>query len=104
MVDFFNENLVPSVTQETDASLVSLGQRGCVCVYDANGAPTGNFAAVQCITDCVFDALDTVNGSSANSPFFPFCDNGLTIPAGTILYAPFTLISATSGSFIAYKA
>ena len=99
-----DENITPSVTGEVDAALVSLGQRGCVCVYDAGSVATGNFAAVQCITDCVFDVLDTVNGPSANSPFFPFCDNGLSIPAGTIFYAPFTLVGVTSGSFIAYKA
>jgi hypothetical protein len=99
-----DENIGPSITGEVDAALVSLGQRGCVCVYDADSSATGNFAAVQCITDCVFDALDTVNGSSANSPFFPFCDNSLSIPAGTIFYAPFTLVGATSGSFIAYRA
>ena len=101
---FLDENITPSVTQETDAALVSLGQRGCIAIYDGSDVATGNFAAVQCITDCVFDALDTVNGSSANSPFFPFCDNGLLIPAGTIFYAPFTLVGVSSGSFIAYKA
>jgi hypothetical protein len=104
MATWKDENISPSVTGEVDAALVSLGQRGCVCVYDGNGGPTGNFAAVQCITDCQFDLLDTVNGSGENSPFFPFCDNSLVIPAGTIFYAPFTLISSTSGSFIAYKA
>jgi hypothetical protein len=101
---FLNENISPSVTQETDAALVSLGQRGCVCIYDASGSATGNFAAVQCITDCIFSTLNTVNGSSENSPFFPFVDSNLSIPAGTIFYAPFILVDANSGSFIAYKA
>jgi hypothetical protein len=104
MATWRDENISPSVTQETDAALVSLGQRGCVCVYDAGSNANGNFAAVQCITDCVFDILDTVNGSGDDSPFYIFCDNGLSFPAGTIFYAPFTAVGASSGSFIAYKA
>jgi hypothetical protein len=99
-----DENLTPSVTQETDAALVSLGQRGCVSIFDG-GTATGNFAAVQCITDNIFVALDTVEGSGANSPFFTLVNEGITVPAGTILYGPFTAVT-NSGSqcFVAYKA
>jgi len=104
MADFFNENLAPSVTQETDAALVSLGQRGCVCIFD-QGSATGNFAAVQCITDNVFITLDTVEGSGANSPFTTLVSESITIPAGTILYGPFITVQ-NSGSQVAilYKA
>ena len=98
MPDFFSENLAPSVTQETDASLVALGQRGAIAV-DGSGA-VGNFAAIQCITDCVFDQLTTL--SSAD--YSLFVTNSTTIPAGTIFYGPFTEIGATSGIYIAYKA
>lgn len=99
-----DENLTPSVTQETDAALVSLGQRGCVCIFDG-GTATGNFAAVQCITDNIFFTLDTVEGSGANSPFFTLVNEGITVPAGTILYGPFTTVNNDAGQcFVAYKA
>lgn len=98
MPNFFSENLAPSVTQETDAALVSLGQRGCTAT---DGSLTGNFAAIQCITDCSFDSLTTVSG---DGDFFFLVDNGTTIPAGTIFYGAFTAISATTGTYIAYKA
>ena len=103
-MSFLDENLTPSVTQETDASLVALGQRGCVSLFDG-GTATGNFAAIQCLSDCVFAALDTVEGSDANSPFYPLVNNGATIPTGTILYGPITYIDLNSGGVaIAYKA
>jgi hypothetical protein len=103
-MSFLDENLTPSVTQETDASLVALGQRGCVCIFDG-GSATGNFAAIQCITDCVFLALDTVEGADVNSPFYPLVGNGATIPTGTILYGPITYVDLNPGCIvIAYKA
>jgi hypothetical protein len=99
-----DENISPSVTQETDAALVSLGQRGCVCIYEANSA-TGNFAAVQCLTDVVFVALDTIEGSVADSAFYPLVDNGVTFPAGTIIYGRFTFVEISAGqAVICYKA
>jgi hypothetical protein len=104
MADFFSENLAPSVTQETDAALVALGQRGCVCIFDEAFA-IGNFAAIQCITDNVFVTLDTVEGTGANSPFSPLVNNVVTFPAGTIIYGPFTTIQNSAGqSAICYKA
>jgi len=104
MADFFNENLAPSVTQETDAALVSLGQRGCACIHDGGSVPVDNYAAIQCISDITFTQLDTVQGSGENSPFFAFVDNATVIPAGTIIYSPFTAINSSSGIYIAYKA
>lgn len=99
-----DENITPSVTQETDAALVSLGQRGCVCITD-EGSATGNFAAIQCITDNVFTTLDTVEGSGSNSPFYPLVFNNITIPAGTIIYGPFTSVaSQATQTAICYKA
>jgi hypothetical protein len=99
-----DENKAPSVTGEVDAALVSLGQRGCVCRFDG-GTATGNFAAVQCISDNIFVALDTVEGSGPNSPFFTLVNEGITVPAGTILYGPFTNVENSGGqTFIAYKA
>lgn len=103
-MSFLDENITPSVTQETDAALVSLGQRGCVCIYD-NATATGNFAAVQCITDNIFLTLDTVQGIGLNSPFYPLIDGGVTFPAGTIIYGPFTeVINSGSQAAICYKA
>lgn len=103
MPTFFDENISPSVTQETDAALVSLGQRGCACSIDS-AVPSGNYAAVQCLTDCSFDVLDTVYGSGSSSPFVDLCNASFLFPAGTIFYGPFKDISATSGTYIAYKA
>lgn len=103
-MSFLDENISPSVTQETDAALVSLGQRGCVCVYD-EGTVSGNFAAVQCITACTFLTLDTVEGSGANSPFQLLVAEAISVPAGTVLYGPFTSVRPNTTQFaICYKA
>jgi hypothetical protein len=103
MPDFFSENLATSVTP-TDAGLVSLGQRGCVCIFNEDVA-TGNFAAVQCITDCSFLTLDTVEGAGASSPFHLLVSEATTCPAGTILYGPFTQVQNSGAEFaICYKA
>ena len=103
---FLNENISPSVTQETDAALVSLGQRGCVCLYgEATNSASGNFAAIQCITDTVFNSLETIEGSGAASPFSVFVDEALTVPAGTIIYGRFTYVEVGGGDVaICYKA
>jgi hypothetical protein len=96
--DFLNENISPSVTQETDAALVSLGQRGAVV---SDGVATGNFAAIQCITDCTFDELTTIRG---DGEFSFFVNNATIIPAGTIIYGCFTVIGSTNGTYVAYRA
>lgn len=97
-MSFLDENISPSVTGEVDAALVSLGQRGCTVT---DGPVVGNFAAIQCITDCTFDELNTVSG---NADFSFFVNYATTIPAGTIFYGAFTAISVTAGTYIAYKA
>jgi len=94
-----DENLSPSVTQETDAALVALGQRGFVFTDDTN-AVTGNFAAIQVIADAVFNtltALDSTVGNLAGG-------SAITLSAGTVIYGPFTGYDLTSGKVIAYKA
>jgi len=93
---FFDENLAPSVTQETDASLVSLGQRGFVYVADTTATP-GNFAAIQIIADTIFSSLTALNSTVGGLA-------GVTLTAGTIIYGPFTAFTLTSGKVIAYKA
>ena len=96
---FFDENLAPSVTQETDASLVSLGQRGFVFTDDTT-AVDGNFAAIQIITDTVFASLTALNSTVGNLAG----GSAITLTAGTIIYGPFTGYDLTSGKVIAYKA
>jgi hypothetical protein len=96
MPTFFDENLAPSVTQETDAALVSLGQRGFIYTADTT-LVEGNFAAIQIITDTVFSALTALNSTVGGLV-------GVTLPAGTIIYGPFTSYDLASGKVIAYKA
>lgn len=91
-----DENLSPSVTQETDAALVALGQRGFIFVNDTNPV-TGNFAAIQVIngaTLSALSALDSTVGALATTALFN----------GTVIYGPFTGFTLSSGSVIAYKA
>jgi len=96
MPDFFSENLAPSVTQETDAALVALGQRGFIYTDDTT-LVNGNFAAIQIIADTVFAALTALNSTVGGLV-------GVTLPAGTIIYGPFTSYDLASGKVIAYKA
>jgi putative exporter of polyketide antibiotics len=95
-----DENLAPSVTQETDAALVALGQRGFDYVGDTT-AMTGNYAFILTLA-----ATQFANLSALNSSFTPNASNfyALTIPANTTLYGPFTGFTLTSGKVIAYKA
>ena len=114
---FLDENITPSVTQETDAALVSLGQRGAIYLNSGGTNPgyfaSGNFAAIQVISDTEFliinFAVSTGDAQSASSDFRDMCDSttslGLpVIPAGTILYGPFTYVNIMSGSVIVYRA
>jgi hypothetical protein len=96
MPDFLSENLAPSVTQETDAALVSLGQRGFIYVGDTTETP-GNFAAIQVLSDSVFSSLSALSSTIGGLV-------GITLTAGTIIYGPFTAFTLTSGKVIAYKA
>ena len=96
MPTFFDENLAPSVTQETDAALVSLGQRGFIYTADTT-LVEGNFAAIQIIADTVFSALTALNSTVGGLV-------GVTLTAGTIIYGPFTSYDLASGKVIAYKA
>lgn len=95
-MSFFDENLAPSVTQETDAALVALGQRGFIYTDDTT-LVNGNFAAIQIIADTVFSALTALNSTVGGLV-------GVTLTAGTIIYGPFTSYDLTSGKVIAYKA
>ena len=96
MPTFFDENITPSVTQETDAALVALGQRGFIYTDDTT-LVEGNFAAIQIIADTIFSALTALNSTVGGLV-------GVTLTAGTIIYGPFTSYDLTSGKVIAYKA
>lgn len=90
-----DENLQPSVTNSEDAALVALGQRGATA--KTTGLLTGNFAAIQVVTATTFDNLTALNSNFSDLL-------GVSLPAGTIIYGPFTAVGATSGLYVAYKA
>lgn len=74
----------------------ALGQNGAIA---SDGIVTGNFVAVQVITDgTLFDLLDTAPSADFSALL------GQAISAGTVLYGPFTAIGSTGGFFVAYKA
>jgi hypothetical protein len=87
-----------AANKANELSRQALGQGGAVV---SDGVATGNFIAIQCITNCIFDSL-TTNSASFNFSFF--VDSGTTIPAGTIIYGSFTEIGSIGGVYIAYKA
>lgn len=91
-----DENISPSITNSEDASLAALGQNGFVYVGDTT-ATTGNFAAIQVLSDCIFSSLTALNSTVGGLV-------GLVISAGTIIYGPFTAFTLSSGKVIAYKA
>lgn len=99
-----DENIVPSVTQETDASLVSLGQRGFDFV-DGTAVQVGNYAAIQVLSDATFDTV--ANGGLVTvipCTIGNLANASLLISAGTIIYGPFKQFKLTTGKVIAYKA
>jgi hypothetical protein len=100
MPDFLSENLAPSVTQETDAALVSLGQRGFIYTDDTT-LVEGNFAAIQIIASgtSTFTALSALNSTVGA------LGTTVVLTPGTIIYGPFTGFTLASNSkVIAYKA
>jgi hypothetical protein len=114
MATWKDENISPSVTGEVDAALVSLGQRGLIYVNNTS-ATFGNYAAIQMVTDTIFNSISlatTPNGATSCfadpdlSQAFDCCTDTTpaTFPAGFILYGPFVCFVLLSGSVIAYKA
>ena len=73
----------------------SFGEAGCV--YETGTtAVTGDFCALQCLTNTVFSALtNTIRSGDAIT--------SLTLPAGTVLYGKFSAFTLTSGAVCAYK-
>ncbi len=71
-----------------------IGANGSILVNDTS-ANAGNFFAVQVIADTVFTTLTgNITGDFS----------GVTIPAGTIIYGSFTVVTLASGTAILYKA
>jgi len=94
-----DENITPSVTGEVDALLTSLGQRGFVFTDASYVSVTGNFVAIQMIEDTIFYSLTALNSTVGN-----LATSSVTLPAGTIIYGPFTGYTLVGGKVIAYKA
>ena len=57
---------------------------------------TGNFYAIQCLTDCTFTTLNMSNLTGSLT--------GITIQSGSIIYGKITSVTASSNnSYILYK-
>ena len=86
-----------------EAQNAALGQAGAKFISDTS-VHSGNFVAIQCVEDTVFNALtpaDTTNGYGVGS----YNGNTMaseTIPAGMTIYGRWTSIDLTSGAVIAY--
>ena len=80
-----------------DAAEMSMGGKGCVLITTTaktDSAAGQAFVALHCITDCVFSAYVV----RAYAPVLPTNGlNGITFPAGTVLYGQFTSITLASG-------
>ena len=75
------------------------GQQGGQAYNTADGAVTGSFRWIQCVTDTVFSALASTNIFNSNSKL-----TTITLPAGSGLGGSFTGFTITSGTVIAYLA
>lgn len=73
----------------------AFGEAGCV--YETGTSTvTGDFCALQCLTNTVFSAITNTIGSGD-------AITSLTLPAGTVLYGKFTTFTLTSGAVCAYN-
>lgn len=86
-----------------DAAEMSMGGKGCVVIADTDAtvpAAGQAFVALHCISAVVFTAYAV----RAYAPVLPANGlNGITFPAGTVLYGQFTSITLASGTLIAYN-
>lgn len=89
-----SKGLLNFTTKEANAVSGLMGERGGV-IETGTTPVTGEFSAIQCLSDTVFSVLtlpDFVGDSLA----------GTTINAGTIIYGYCTAFTLTSGKVIAY--
>tara|TARA_R110000787_G_scaffold253426_1_gene358830 strand:+ start:477 stop:740 length:264 start_codon:yes stop_codon:yes gene_type:complete len=73
-----------------------LGKEGAVDVF-TTAAQTENFYAIQFLNESVITNCTITNASNDAGL------DGKTMPAGTVIFAPFTAITLTSGLAIGYK-
>jgi hypothetical protein len=88
--------LFANPTHEPAASRATLGQNAVVVTRDTT-AITGDFYALQCLTDTVFSLLTEAGATGGVM-------TGFTVMAGTILYGRFSAYTLTSGIVRAYSA
>ena len=101
-----------------EAGSVALGQSGSIFLNASNTdtvtCSTGNFVAIQFVTDTVFNSTSGL--VAAEDTLFPNSQSGATgidsdgdpvdsatFPAGMTIYGRWTQIILASGSIIAYK-
>lgn len=77
----------------------SLGQFGSEVVLAGNNTNIPA-AAVQCLSDTVFEFL-TATDSTLNQ--LDAQNNTITVPAGTILYGRFTYVEVQTGTVVCYR-
>ena len=83
-----------------DIDKQSFGQGGAILLTSAEGALTGEWCAIQCLTDATFTTLtwsklDTTNGAAITAP---------TFPQGSVIYGQFAAITVATGTVVAYNA
>lgn len=70
------------------------GQLGADYITDTT-VTVGSWKAVKCITAATFTTLTTSTGDDLD---------GVVLAAGDVIYGPFTGITLSAGSVVAYKA
>jgi len=86
-----------------DATEMSMGGKGCKVIVDGTKTDANagqSFCALHCITACVLSAY-TVRQYAPVTPTNVL--NGITFPAGAVIYGQFTSITLASGTMIAYN-
>ena len=75
----------------------ALGKKGAVEIFTTAAQTGKNFYAIHFVNDSVVTSC-TITGATNDSNL-----DGKTIPAGTVIFAPFTAIDLSSGLAIGYN-
>ena len=86
-----------AVKNTVDLLNEQLGKKGTVEVFTTVAQTSKDFYAVHFVNDSVITNC-TITGATNDSNL-----DGKTIPAGTVIFAPFTAIDLTSGLAIGYN-
>ena len=86
-----------AVKNTVDLLNEQLGKKGTVDVFTTVAQTSKDFYAVHFVNDSVITNC-TITGATNDSNL-----DGKTIPAGTVIFAPFTAIDLTSGLAIGYN-